>query len=333
MPPSHTKQEGIQLARALAALCIVYFHSWIAIGHYQDGAQPIWILSKYGGLSVNLFFAVSGYVIAIVVTRPNFEVSGFFIKRFFRLYPLYWVCLAVFAHTVYFRGPSPRESLEFILYSATFLPTLEMPYYDVAWSLQHEIFFYLVAAILVPLFGLKGLIAFLGTSATLAYFLNVPHYNVPISRFHADFLAGVLAFLTRQSFPKIDFRLSFFVCLVVLCIGATARVGDFAYSLAWYFALVGFSGIDAGRYVALRPFIKLGDASYSIYMIHPIIFLYGYAYLTGFPTWAAEPIRYTLIITCCLVSLVSLKFVEGPCIDLGNRLARKKLSNLGPVSK
>jgi len=214
----------------------------------------------------------------------------------------------------------------FILYSATFLPTTGFPYYDVAWSLQHEVFFYLIAAVLVPKFGLKGLTIFLAASAGLAYLLDVPHYNVPISRFHGDFLAGVLAFMVRRRQLHLDSRLVLCVFLVFLCIGL-AKPEDFIFSIAWFFALLSCSSLDSVKHRMLRPLVKLGDASYSIYMIHPLIFLYGYAYLIGLPNWAAEPIRFVLIILCCLLSLITFALIERPFIRLGDAIAKRRLGN------
>ena len=84
------KQAGIQVARAAAAVGILYFHSWVALVRFPEGRAyqiPIW--TDYGYLAVDLFFAISGYVICLVVTKPQFRPVSFLVKRVFRLYPLW----------------------------------------------------------------------------------------------------------------------------------------------------------------------------------------------------------------------------------------------------
>src|ERR1700733_8738810 len=97
---SKDKQVGIQVARAIAALGIVYFHSWVSITRFPAGtAYQIPGLTYYGWFAVDLFFAISGYVICLVVSRESFRIPSFLIKRVFRLYPLWLVMLSIFAVT------------------------------------------------------------------------------------------------------------------------------------------------------------------------------------------------------------------------------------------
>ena len=77
---------------------MVYFHSWVALVRFPEGtAFPVSVFRDYGFLGVDLFFAISGFVICIVVTRPSFSVTGFLTKRVFRLYPIWLVSLTAFA--------------------------------------------------------------------------------------------------------------------------------------------------------------------------------------------------------------------------------------------
>ena len=76
------KQVGIQVARAIAALSIVYFHSWVAVARFpKDTAFPIPGLSSYEWVAVDLFFAISGFVICLVSSRGSFSVLSFLISN------------------------------------------------------------------------------------------------------------------------------------------------------------------------------------------------------------------------------------------------------------
>jgi exopolysaccharide production protein ExoZ len=90
-----SKNEGLQAARALAALSVAYFHSYIALRAFPDTAQiPIVPLKNWGYLGVDFFFAISGYVICLIASKPTFSPVPFAIKRVFRLFPMYWIAMA-----------------------------------------------------------------------------------------------------------------------------------------------------------------------------------------------------------------------------------------------
>jgi exopolysaccharide production protein ExoZ len=183
------KRVGIQFARAIAALSIVYFHSSVAITRFpKDTAFPIPGLSHYGWVAVDLFFAISGFVICLVASRGVFNVRSFLIKRGFRIYPLWLVMLTIFAVTAWFwRGLQPGETIGFFLYSMSLLPTDGLPFYDIGWSLQHEIAFYLIAAALIPWFGLTGLAIFLAASTLAFHLFDLPWYLATLANHHGEF--------------------------------------------------------------------------------------------------------------------------------------------------
>jgi exopolysaccharide production protein ExoZ len=221
---SENKLDGLQVARAVAALSIAYFHSWTALVRFpKDAAYPIQVLADHGHYAVDLFFAISGFVICLVVSRPAFGVASFLTKQVFRLYPLWLLMLTAFAVlSALWRGPTPTETPGYFLYSATLLPTQQYPFYDLGWTLQHEMAFYLVAAIVVPMFGIIGLAVFLATAAVASHLIAMPWYFSNIAFYYPEFLVGVLAFMAR---PK----LAFLGSLAPIAIG---------FLLLWYFAVV-----------------------------------------------------------------------------------------------
>jgi hypothetical protein len=91
------KLPGLQIARAAAALGIAYFHSWHVTMPFPPGTSyPIPFLKEYGWIAVNFFFSISGFVICLVATKPNFRPLQFLVRRVFRLYPLWIVTSLVF---------------------------------------------------------------------------------------------------------------------------------------------------------------------------------------------------------------------------------------------
>lgn len=317
------KMPGIQIARAVAALSVCYFHSWTVLDRFpQNSGYPIPGLSKYGWLGVDLFFGISGFVICLVVTRPNFSVREFLIRRVFRIYPLWLVTLGLWAAMAWaWRGLLPSETLGSFIYAATLLPTHGFPFYDIGWSLQHEIAFYLIAALTVARFGVNGLIAVLCISIALNHIFSLPWYLSQLSSYHAEFLAGMIAFLLS---PRLRWAGSIVPCLV----GTMLLFGIlFTGSATWLFPiplfclLVGFANVRQSRTTAWLA--GTGDASYSIYLLHPLIFAIAKSMTKLSGTghiWLEEPLRFTTIGIVIALALLSWRLFERPIINAGERL-------------
>src|SRR5258708_224151 len=112
-----SKNAGLQAARAIAALTVAYYHSYVVVrGSFPESAWlPIPGLGVWGFLGVNFFFAISGFVICLVLTRPSFTVRSFLVRRAFRLYPMYWVTMAVVTVLIAF-GKYPPQAIGHFLY-------------------------------------------------------------------------------------------------------------------------------------------------------------------------------------------------------------------------
>jgi peptidoglycan/LPS O-acetylase OafA/YrhL len=324
------KLPGLQISRAVAALSIVYFHSWTVLDRFPKGsAHPIPWLADYGWLGVDLFFAISGYVICLVISKPDFSPISFFIRRVFRLYPLWLTTLTLFAAlALAWRGLLPKETAGFFFYSATLLPTDGFPFYDIGWSLQHEMLFYFLCCIIVPWFGIWGLVLFLTASTVAFYTLNLPWYLAQPAQYHAEFLAGILAF---RAVP----RMRVIGSIPLFVAGGTLLVyfvyfwgGRYFVPISLFLLISAFAIARPADNIATRAAVSLGDASYSIYLIHPLVFLIMKAatlLVLRAPIWIEEPIRFASFLPVIALSLWIWRHFETPFISLGNRLAARVL--------
>lgn len=325
--------EGLQVARALAALAVAYYHSFgIFSGWPQATVFPIPGLREHGYLGVNFFFAISGYVISVVCDKPSFTVRRFVIKRFFRLYPVYWaVLLAMILLKVCGVSLLTDYRLLNILYSMTLLPHAEdvQPFLNVTWSLEFEIMFYLLAVLAVPLFGVWGLAAVLFGLVYWAFHFYQPAFSFHLLRtLNSDFLAGVLAYLLRKP-------LSYLPAWLLI------PAGLFGYYNAVSGWLIPFSGSCGGFLLVsalanarwswqarpLRWFVTIGDASYSLYLIHFVViavFVKLLQQLGTLPAWTAEPTRLVFLGVCIWLSMKAYQLIERPMIRMGNRVADPK---------
>jgi peptidoglycan/LPS O-acetylase OafA/YrhL len=318
---SGNRFAGLQVARALAALSIAYFHSWhVTLPFPADTSHPIPFLKDYGWLAVDFFFAISGYVICMVITKPEFSRSKFLIRRAFRLYPLWILASYEYFHfaknIVGINQDSVRGAF---YYSLTLLPTNGHPVYDLGWTLQHEVAFYVIAALIVPSLGLTGLIAFMSASAIAAKLFELPWYLAEFFSYYPNFIAGMLAFVAHNRFKQLTAWPLIAIGCLLLSLFAT-QVGRAAFPVALFVLLLGFVNLKIDKNSVLgRICIELGDASYSIYLIHPLVFLYVYSLLQPPlpPIWSHEIIRFGCIAYICVLSIICWRLYEKPFIALG----------------
>jgi exopolysaccharide production protein ExoZ len=79
---------GIQGLRLVAAFAVLIARAVFVADHGHTGPAAV----RLGRIGVILFFAISGFVIALQRHKP---VGEFIMLRFLRIYPPYWIALAL----------------------------------------------------------------------------------------------------------------------------------------------------------------------------------------------------------------------------------------------
>jgi peptidoglycan/LPS O-acetylase OafA/YrhL len=137
----------LDILRLVAALSVVFFHVFFrgAAGEPMMGVSypEVAGVAIYGYLGVNLFFIISGFVIAW--SAEGRDWTSFALARFLRLYPGYVVCVTItFAVLSIAASPALPASLTQYLANLTmFAPALGQPFMDgVYWSIVLELVFY-----------------------------------------------------------------------------------------------------------------------------------------------------------------------------------------------
>ncbi|WP_194965680.1 acyltransferase family protein, partial [Pseudomonas aeruginosa] len=82
--------QAIQALRGIAAVLVLLLHARIAVWWAKD-LWHIPFVSSHGMVGVSLFFCISGFIIAHVVSRNSFEPVSFMVKRIWRIVPIYWI--------------------------------------------------------------------------------------------------------------------------------------------------------------------------------------------------------------------------------------------------
>lgn len=349
--------------RAIAALSVVIYHYWgiffaptvrsiIGMPASFVPIQPDYtryVLAPpigsfyFGVFGVAVFFLISGFVIPI--SLRNITIGKFLVRRFFRIYPVYWFCLliTILMYCIcswYWSTPlSDRISLPYImknlalLHSATGIASLDF----VCWSLAIEVKFYVVIA-LIFLIGKRAhrvvalSLGFLGVCCVAAYFAtHSPNQE--------SFFAYAMSDMRFMSFMFLG-CLFYFVLYGEISVGAALGYGAIIYALfvtigSFYekeffgalvknytYALILFSAcyLLRSRFRDNKVLDFLADISFPLYLVHSMI---GYV---AMPILIDKGISYTFawLISLGLALFVAFlvhRYVEVPVNDLGKRLS------------
>ena len=121
--------------RGLAACMVVFAHYGVVPG-------SSWGVSRFSFTGVDLFFVLSGFVFAPYFFGKPLAWASFALRRFFRIYPAYFLALLAYFFLKYWAG----QPLEFVWQHLAFahLQSREMAFYynPVFWSLPSEVAFY-----------------------------------------------------------------------------------------------------------------------------------------------------------------------------------------------
>ena len=138
---------SIQLLRAIACLLVLQLHLIPFI--------PFTNQYFFGAIGVDLFFVISGYIIAASISKtegPNISLK-FLINRFCRVVPYYWLLTLAAALFIFTFTKNHEFEINRTFYSMLFRPLKISPTLPLGWTLNHEIFFYLIiglSALIVP---------------------------------------------------------------------------------------------------------------------------------------------------------------------------------------
>lgn len=358
----HGELTGIQFLRGFCAIGVVIGHCAAMLAKPKYGGLTLLGGAlESGSLGVDIFFVISGFIIAVVVLRgpdlqPIMTMTEFAKRRLVRIVPMMW--LAIMSYAV-LQHLFARDLIDVPAYvRAFFLVPYSYVKPDIIWTLRQEIIFYLL--FLLSFFGHKYLrliivawvfspiayVAQLGSmSATTAYIDTFG--SVFFSSVNLEFGMGLaLGIIWTCRSPRGNWRLFVHPFLVIACLLA-AIVG-----LSWSSGLVSqslpgvaFMGLSGGLLVSLsaRSFCPpgwltsfgrlLGDASYSVYLFHLHILAGLLALRVKLGFVASAPFLIgAVVLAATALSIILHVYVERPLLRwIRERLDRRNYRAGGAV--
>jgi exopolysaccharide production protein ExoZ len=346
-PKAGQELLSIQYLRGLAALAVLISHTlqWPL-------PQMSQTLLRSGRLGVEVFFVISGFIITSMAGDGAFDRMNFLKRRAWRIVPLYWgatlaVTVLAVALPSLFRTTSPTtlgvaESLFFIPSEAPKAPLL-----GVGWTLDYEIFFYLLFACLSDFasetrtFAVCALLAglmLIGQVAphetALEYFYTSPSLlgfalGTVLAQAHRH---GLLARLARlPAALLIGTALGLTALFFIIPASDEAGRAPFIFHVAMSAAAIAIVGgalaLESARKLKPSALLHyLGDASYSIYLFH--LFAVGAGWAIAHRLWPDSTAEYVaaafLTGTVALAAgLAAHQLIERPLLKFQKTRARK----------
>ncbi len=326
-------RQDIQLLRGLAVFVVVLFH--LEVPFFQNGF-----------LGVDIFFVISGFLMAKLYDKGT--ILDFYIRRLDRLYPAYATTLFVtLLIGAFLTMPIDfnqlfEQSVAGSLFLSNFFYWNQNSYFNKAafnpllnlWSLAVEVQFYLIVPFLYPILRRNKWVFFLVFIVSLLSCFAIQTISPKTSFFIMpfriwEFLIGAyVAWSTTKVTPSLklrSFSLFFFFALVLSLFTLKLTpdaVGTILYGhpalpsliITLLTVLVIKYGVDSIilKSVVGRLFVKMGDYSYSIYLVHfPIIVLLNYQPFGGTQLAVDGYIKLALVLVLIFfASYVSYIFVE-----------------------
>lgn len=268
---------NLQILRAFAATGVVFLHS---------NATIFGIHTEFHGVA--LFFVLSGYLMCRIRDRP---ALSFMADRFWRIVPVYWLATAVMLWTfeMWTYWPIEHTVLSF-LFIPHQSPSGLHPVLGVGWTLNFEMYFYVVFAVALSMSRRFAPILAAGIIAGVYFAVPQATDNEAVIFYYGGsyvwyFVAGMAIWYFDEFLARCDLKISlpwwtlpaallvYVVLTIVAASGLSYPLNGSSLAMLLPPALFAIS-VVASRFGAdLKPLflIRLGNASYACYLLHTIL--------------------------------------------------------------
>lgn len=292
------KLYTLQLLRFFAALFVLLFHLELMDSGYKG---------------VDIFFVMSGFVMYYTTFQlKRKSITTFYINRLTKIFLLYWIVIFIF----YFVKPFEVDG-SFL--KTFFLIPDHFPILSISWTLSYELYFYLIFGIVAYLIKTRPLQKIIYCLVfTISFFVTILNVtgqlpkgtliNFLLGQNIWEFLLGILSAALSLKIAKmvsLPYILSTLIvatlAFIIIEIPYENGVYHLVYGPLAFIIIIAATAFEHNRllnkYIAKISGV-LGDASYGIYLSHPIIVVL----IKGRDIFSDMLIIITTIITAILVN-------------------------------
>jgi exopolysaccharide production protein ExoZ len=354
------KLPNIQILRAVAALAVVFYHDGIETTNIcTSNGTPCNYDFWVGAFGVPLFFIISGFIM-VMTSWNSFGQAGapldFIKRRITRIVPLYWLITSIAVVGIII-SPSMLNvpvldplyiAASYLFWPVTRVNGLVRPIANLGWTLNLEMMFYAIFTLALFFTRVRGLILAIGFLAGMSMLQAVGLFgktgamqSTPLN-FWADpiilnFIMGMIVAVVYRKGIRLNITET--LLLIAIAFVGILLVGNFSEylnampedhfinrvtamipMLSLVTAATLGPQLDQSK-VYWRSGLLIGDASYSLYLIHPFILrplgkIWAKLIGTGLPVWS-----FTIIGFCAAIAggLILYALVERPLTNYFGR--------------
>ena len=314
-------------------MTVANFHFWLT----WASVTRTELIFNSGAAGVDVFYVISGIVIGLCLTQNS--LPEFVVRRFIRVAPLLLLGTLLYLWVRRSTG-SPEyggDRVEFLHSLLLWPPSTEnwYPLYGASWTLQYEMFFYILSAFMIMLIPARGptrvyaalaLVIFLGSIHVSRSLIGGEGYFD--SSLYLEFAAGLV----------LSFSAGIIGCMALIAAIAAFALSDIfiagqqeriiMYGAPAILVVIAFMNFEGFRFFENKYAQLLGDSSFVIYMTHlstlQLVYYYGLVYEY---TLAEHPLATIMIMNGATVAVgvIGYLLIEKPLLKfLRGLLIRKR---------
>jgi exopolysaccharide production protein ExoZ len=333
----------VDALRGYAILMVIAVHS----SQYFTNLSPtVAALANQGARGVQLFFVASAMTLTMSWTARHDGVTSFYIRRFFRIAPMFYLSIPLFLYLTGF-GPNMYApdgiGLRHVVMAATFthgfMPDTITSVVPGSWSIADEMIFYALFPLLMAVRVRLVTGAILVAAATIVCML-IEALAVVITSYFASptwlvvwkifyflwffnqlpcFLFGILVARCIKERQKIPAPILVVGSIALALIAVPLKAGVLLPTLYGFIFAVFALGLSQWQPTLLvNPIIGwIGKVSYSAYLIHLVLIAMG----LPFPRQTYAIAFISLSALTIAISSLTYLFIEKPFIRIGHAIA------------
>jgi exopolysaccharide production protein ExoZ len=355
---------SVQRLRGIAVLMVIIVHVEDVARHLPGWDNVHSLYSRHLGYSAaDLFFVISGFIMAYITFSRPFHPRAWAISRFIRIYPMY-VLFSLMVMLLWLHDPrmtmgTGEQSWPRVLISLTGMPQANLPLLFVGWTVEHEVVFYTVVFMTATFLGRNRLTLVMGVLSALA-----------VARWGLQQSTGVVIWDWHLASPyMIQFTLGVFIhrywdrlqalgwkrplAMAILPLTAAILFSESGaineepmrrvvlFGAAYSLLLLAVLNREREQRAAGRVWLRrdalvwMGDVSYSIYLTHPFVLgafgkLFPFVGTSVAAQWSA--IALAAVVTL-LVGIVTHVLLERQVMELGRWLSRPRRVQIGAEAR
>jgi peptidoglycan/LPS O-acetylase OafA/YrhL len=353
---------GIHGLRGVAALAVVLFH----LNHLAGITPPVFFefIGRDFGYSVHLFFIISAFSLCYSTgsrtDQPKW-LSEYFLKRFFRIAPLfYFMIVFEITRQIVSAGKVITDFNSIILeMTFTFGFVQFSDFIWGGWTVGVEMIFYAIFPVLVltirtcrsalVLLVISIIICYaIRSSLHLQYIALTPQskwdwsYFAPASNL-CFFAMGLFAYHISRQYKESNRIIRIIQCLAIIIIGGLTflNIGKYFFGdgrldiVIWGLGLMALcisQSVSPSLFIANQLFEHLGERSFSIYLLHPVVITFSKVYLVEIYGRLLPYIGSNAFFVCAILTIaltlafaeLTYRIIEVPGISFGRKLIIKR---------